>query len=78
MKAAHHGSKNSSSEEMLALARPKITLISAGKENRYGHPHKELLQRLQDVKSAVYCTKENGAIRLWSNGTKLKIATYVK
>ena len=78
LKAAHHGSKNSSSEEMLALARPKITLISAGKENRYGHPHKELLQRLQDVKSAVYCTKENGAIRLWSNGTKLKIATYVK
>ena len=47
LKVAHHGSKHSTSQEFLDACRPDITLISAGKGNSYGHPHEELLMRLQ-------------------------------
>ena len=40
LKVAHHGSKNSTKEELLKIIQPNISLISAGKGNRYGHPHK--------------------------------------
>lgn len=62
LKAAHHGSKNSSTEEFLRLVRPAYALISAGQENRYGHPHQETIERLADVGSKIYSTQENGAI----------------
>ena len=47
MKAAHHGSRNSSSEIFLQKVRPKYTIISAGIENSYGHPHRETIERLE-------------------------------
>ncbi len=62
LKVAHHGSKNSSTEEFLRLVQPTYALVSAGQENRYGHPHQETLERLTDVGSKVYSTQENGAI----------------
>ncbi len=62
LKVAHHGSKNSSTEELLQQVRPAYAFISAGRENRYGHPHKETIERLTDVGSKVYSTQENGAI----------------
>lgn len=62
LKVAHHGSKNSSTEEFLRLVRPAYALISAGQENRYGHPHQETIERLADVGSKIYSTQENGAI----------------
>ncbi len=62
LKVAHHGSKNSSTEEFLRLVRPAHALISAGKENRYGHPHQETIERLADVGSKIYSTQENEAI----------------
>ena len=62
LKVAHHGSKNSSTEGFLQLVRPAYALISAGQENRYGHPHQETVKRLADVGSKVYSTQENGAI----------------
>lgn len=63
LKAGHHGSKGSSSPAFLAQVQPKISLISAGKNNRYKHPHQETLDRLQAVNSQVYRTDEQGAIR---------------
>lgn len=63
LKAGHHGSKGSSSQAFLAQLQPKITLISAGKHNRYKHPHKETLERLKAIKSQIYRTDEQGAIR---------------
>ena len=71
LKVAHHGSKNSTSETLLEKIRPKIALISAGQDNSYGHPHEEVLQRLQEVKSQILCTQENGAITLNVDGNSL-------
>ncbi len=62
LKVAHHGSKNSSSEEFLRQVKPAYAFISAGRENRYGHPHQETIERLTDVGSKIYSTQENGAI----------------
>lgn len=56
LKAAHHGSKNSCLNEFLAQTRPMYTWISAGKDNRYGHPHKEFLERLEAHGSSYDCT----------------------
>ncbi len=64
LKVAHHGSKNSSTREFLRQVQPEYALISAGKENRYGHPHQETIERLADVGSKVYSTQENGAIKV--------------
>lgn len=64
LKVAHHGSKNSSSEEFLKLASPQISVISAGIDNSYGHPHKETLQRLESVDTGIYCTAEEGEVIL--------------
>ena len=60
--AGHHGSKNSTCEELLDAVKPEIVCISAGEENRYGHPAPELLQRLRQYGCAVYRTDEDGTI----------------
>ncbi len=62
LKTAHHGSKNSSSEEFLQQVKPAYAFISAGQENRYGHPHQETIKKLTDIGSKIYSTQENGAI----------------
>lgn len=78
LKAGHHGSKNSSSAEFLKTVSPRATLISAGKNNRYGHPHAETLERLREAGSKVWSTQECGAITLRSDGEKVRIEKYVK
>lgn len=62
LKVAHHGSKNSTSEEFLKAANPKLAIISCGKGNRYGHPHEETLERLKKADVPWFCTKDYGAI----------------
>ena len=62
LKVAHHGSKNSSTEEFLRQIKPVYAFISAGQENRYGHPHQETIERLADIGGKIYSTQENGAI----------------
>lgn len=62
LKIAHHGSKNSSDEELLSLIRPEYALISCGRHNRYGHPHKELLQRLKNCHAGIFRTDQSGAL----------------
>lgn len=62
LKIAHHGSKSSTSPAFLRALNPKIALISAGKKNRYGHPHEEVVERLQEADVLIYRTDENGAI----------------
>ena len=64
LKVAHHGSKNSSDNDLLAAVKPTVSLISAGKKNMYGHPHAQTLKRLKRAGSKVYCTKWSGAICL--------------
>lgn len=62
LKVGHHGSKSSTSPEFINTVRPKISLISAGKNNLYGHPHKETLKRLE--KSNTLITQIDGSVKL--------------
>ena len=62
LKVAHHGSKNSSTEEFLRQVHPAYAFISAGQKNRYGHPHKETIERLADTGCNLYSTQEKGAV----------------
>ena len=74
IKVSHHGSSGSSSEEFIASINPKYALISAGKDNRYGHPHKETLDRYYSNGTKVYTTIDNGAISVESDGKKFRIS----
>ena len=62
--AGHHGSKNSTCEELLAAVRPEIVCISVGADNSYGHPAPELLERLQEYGCTVYRTDLHGSITI--------------
>ncbi len=64
LKVAHHGSKNSTKEEFLEIVNPKASIISCGKDNSYGHPHKELLERLENYTEKMLFTMKEGEIRL--------------
>ncbi len=64
LKAAHHGSANSSSREFLSQASPRLTIISCGRQNRYGHPHKEMLTRVEEAGSLILNTAQQGAVTL--------------
>ena len=63
LKVAHHGSSiGTNSEEFIELLSPQIAVISSGKNNVYGHPHKETIRRLEAVKSKIFGTAEFGQI----------------
>lgn len=76
LKAGHHGSKTSDSEAWLSKVRPRMTLISCGKDNSYGHPHKEALERLEAAGSQILQTTECGAIRVESDGKNFQIHAF--
>lgn len=76
LKAAHHGSKNSSSPDFLGVVKPKYTIISCGKNNRYGHPHGETLERLEDIGTKVIRTDEAGAIEVLFRDEKVALSEY--
>lgn len=78
LKVAHHGSKNSTSNEFLQKVQPRVALISCGADNSYGHPHKELLRRLDDVSCKTWTTKDCGAITLRIRKDQIQIFTFVK
>ena len=73
LKVGHHGSKTSSSKEFISEINPRYSIISAGKDNRYGHPNKEVLDNLNDSK--VYRTDQDESIMLKIKNNKLKIET---
>lgn len=77
LKAAHHGSETSCSEEFLKEICPRATLISAGVDNRYGHPHEETLARLKEAGSRVYSTQQNGAITVRTDGRTMTLEGYL-
>lgn len=61
LQVGHHGSETSTSQEFLQAVGPEVAIISVGKNNRYGHPHQEVLERLKRV--TVYRTDQDGDIR---------------
>lgn len=77
LKVAHHGSKNSSSAEFLDMLRPSYAVISAGIDNRYGHPHEETMNRLAGCGSKIYCTPECGAIEITIDEGNVEMSWYM-
>ena len=73
LKVGHHGSKTSSSKEFIDEINPKYSIISVGKNNRYGHPNKEVLNNLEDSKT--YRTDQDGSIMFKIKNNKLEIET---
>ncbi|MDO8424330.1 MAG: ComEC/Rec2 family competence protein [bacterium] len=68
LKAGHHGSKTSSSEEFLEKVSPSFVVISSGRDNSYGHPHPEVLARFEKYGINVLRTDQEGDIKIISNG----------
>ena len=73
LKVGHHGSRTSSSKEFIDEIEPKYSVISVGKNNRYGHPNKETLDNLE--KSKIYRTDQDGSIMFKIKNNQLKIET---
>ncbi len=68
LKVGHHGSKTSSTEEFLKAVSPDVAVVSAGRKNRYGHPHPEVVERLKRFGIRVRRTDQEGDIRMESDG----------
>ena len=77
LKCAHHGSRYSTPEELLKLVKPAYTFISAGVDNAYSHPHRELIERLEDTGTRIYTTKDRGAVRMDIKGNNIRVENYV-
>ena len=64
LKVAHHGSRGTTSEELLNQINPRLSVISCGRQNIYGHPHPELMDRLEQTGSTILQTRELGAVTI--------------
>ena len=71
LKLGHHGSHSASSRLWLENVKPDVAIISAGKNNRYGHPHQDILDRLNFLKIPYLSTTDKGAIVFETNGIVL-------
>lgn len=72
LKVGHHGSRSSTIVDFVRAVSPAFALISVGKENKYGHPHRETLETLDSVKAQVLRTDQVGNIIVHSDGTVLR------
>jgi competence protein ComEC len=68
LKVAHHGSASGTSADLLATVHPRYAVISVGARNVYGHPKREVLERLQHAGVKTYRTDENGAVSFYLDG----------
>ncbi len=69
LKLGHHGSDSSTTKPFLDAVNPEITAISSGKGNPYGHPHREVVERIKDT--AMYRTDQQGTVVLYSDGIEI-------
>lgn len=79
LKIAHHGSNTSTSKKFLEIVKPKIALIGVGKDNKFGHPKQEIIERLKSVNANIYRTDLLGeiTIKINKNGN-IKVKTYLE
>lgn len=75
LKAGHHGSKTSSSKEFIQQLTPSLTIFSAGENNRYGHPHKEVVERFKASRLPTLMTGEVGTIEITISKDQMNVET---
>ena len=73
LKVGHHGSNTSSSTSFLKQVNPQISVIMVGVENDYGHPKKEIINRLEKINTQIYRTDEDGTIWITSDGNRCEV-----
>lgn len=71
LKIAHHGSKTSTGEEFLRAVNALLAIIEVGKDNQYGHPHQEVLDRMKNL--SIFTTGADGNIKIFSDGEKFYV-----
>ena len=76
LKLGHHGSKTSTTETFLQWSTPEIGLISAGRDNRYGHPHPSVIDRSQRRNIKLYRTDKHGAIMITTTDEGISMETF--
>ncbi len=77
LKAAHHGSRTSGGEDFLAAVRPRAAILSCGRDNPYGHPHQETLERLDGAGCRYFITAREGAVSVVQKGRRTEIRPYL-
>ncbi|MGE0886925.1 MAG: ComEC/Rec2 family competence protein [Blastocatellales bacterium] len=78
LKVAHHGSRTSTTEGFLQRVKPRHAVISAAEPNPYGHPHIDVVQRLQASRARIWRTSRCGAITISTDGDDLQVNTFIK
>ncbi len=78
LKVPHHGSRFSSSSDFVRAVSPSVAVVSSGRGNVYGHPHKETLERLRTGKVRILRTDTEGDITITSNGNTFEVITQRK
>ena len=73
LKVAHHGSKTSTVPEFISAVSPEFAVISAGKDNRYGHPHPQTLETLQQYGAKILRTDLDGDVTFVSDGLAIVV-----
>jgi competence protein ComEC len=77
LKVAHHGSRTSTSRELLEHWRPQIAIISCGRGNTFGHPAPEVLRRLESIGATTYRTDRDGQVTIDTDGQRVNVRTYL-
>lgn len=73
MKVSHHGSNNGTSQRLLDVVRPNLAVISVGRDNPYGHPHRETLELLKRYNVKIYRTDRDGTVVILSDGIRYRV-----
>ena len=77
LKVAHHGSRTSSTSALLGVVRPQLAVVSAGRANRYGHPHGEALVRLKEAETRVLRLDRTGGAIVETDGERMTVRTWL-